>query len=87
MENEQNLSALQAIQTAEADIRQHGLAVREQAFQQQAQQVQAAIAAEQQARQTNLEHQAALQQADQAHQQALQQQAASQPTTPPTGEA
>jgi hypothetical protein len=40
LEHEQNLSATEAIQAAETDIRQHGLAVEQQQFQQAAQQVQ-----------------------------------------------
>jgi hypothetical protein len=39
LEHEQSLSALDAIKASEADIRQHGLAVQQQAFQAQADQV------------------------------------------------
>jgi hypothetical protein len=87
LEHEQDLNAVQAIQTAEADIRQHGIAVQQQAFEQQAQQTQAAIAQQQaqqqaaaQAQQKQQEMQMAaqqhvqgLQQADQQHAQQLQQ--------------
>jgi hypothetical protein len=82
MAHEQNMTALEASQQAQSDIRKHGIDVEQAAFQQQAAQVQAQIQAQQQA---------AL--ADQQHQQALQQQVltglqqAPQPTTPPTGEA
>ena len=80
MAHEQNMTALEASQQAQADIRQHGIDVEQAAFQQQAAQVQAQIQAQQEA---------AL--AEQQHQQALQQQVLSglqqQPTTPPTGEA
>jgi hypothetical protein len=47
LEHEQNMSAIEAINTAEQDIRQHGIAVEQQAFQNQAQQVQNAIEAQQ----------------------------------------
>ena len=69
LRHEQDLSAMEAIQTAENDIRQHGLAVRKQVFEQQAQQVQQAIDA-QQAQQQHIQ---ALQQAQQQHEQRLQQ--------------
>mgnify|MGYP003645204226 CR=1 FL=1 len=89
LEHEQNLSAIDAINAADADIRQHGLAIQQQTFQHQADQVkQQALAAQQHQQglqQTGVDHQAALQQADQQHQQALQQQAAA-PTTPPQGQ-
>jgi hypothetical protein len=39
LEHEQNLSAIDAVQAADADIRQHGLAIEQQAFQTQAEQV------------------------------------------------
>ena len=95
LDHEQNLSAMDAIQAADADIRQHGLAVQQQAFQAQADQVkqqadqqqQEALAnqqAQQNAQQSDLEHSQTLQQNDQQHQQALEQQAAApQPTPPP----
>ena len=90
LEHEQNLSAIDAINAADADIRQHGLAIQQQTFQHQADQVkQQALAAQQHQQglqQTGVDHQAALQQADQQHQQALQQQAAAAPTTPPQGQ-
>jgi hypothetical protein len=60
LEADQDQSAREAIQTAEQDIRQHGLAVQQQFFDQQAQQVQQQIEA---------------QQAEQQHQQQLRQQA------------
>jgi hypothetical protein len=73
--HEQNLSAFEATRASEQDIRQHGIAVQQQAFQAQA---------DQQNHQLELEKQALL--ADQAHQQALEQQAtAPQPTIPPKG--
>lgn len=73
MAHEQNQTALQASHAAQQEIRQHGLEIERQSFEQQANQTQ-----------TGLEHAAALQQNDQLHQQALQQ-AALQPTIPPTG--
>jgi hypothetical protein len=48
LEHEQNMSAIEAINIAEQDIRQHGIAVEQQAFQNQAQQVQSAIESQQQ---------------------------------------
>jgi len=48
LEAEQAQSAIQAINTADEDIRKHGLAIEEQAFQQQAEAVRAAIEAQQQ---------------------------------------
>ena len=97
LDHEQNLSAMDAIQAADADIRQHGLAVQQQAFQAQADQVkqqadqqqQEALAnqqAQQNAQQSDLEHSQTLQQNDQQHQQALEQQAAAPQPTPPQGQ-
>jgi hypothetical protein len=87
LEHEQDLSAMQAIQTAEQDIRQHGIRTQQQAFEQQAQQVQAQAQAQQQAALQAQQHQQALQQAAQQHQQQLvQQQVAAQPQQPPTEE-
>jgi len=87
LEHEQDLSAMQAIQTAEQDIRQHGIRTQQQVFEQQAQQVQAQAQAQQQAALQAQQHQQALQQAAQQHQQQLvQQQAAAQPQQPPTEE-
>jgi chaperonin GroES len=92
LEHEQNMSAMEATMAAEADIRQHGIAVEQQAFQQQAQQVQAQAQAQNQAALAEQQHQQTLMQNDQQHQQALQQQAAApqpepQQPTPTTGEA
>jgi hypothetical protein len=76
MAHEQNQTALQASHAAQQDIRQHGLEIEQEAFRQQAQQVQQQISAQQQAGQSAQEHQ-----------QALQQQAAAAPqTTPPQGQ-
>jgi hypothetical protein len=90
LEHEQNLSAIDAINAADADIRQHGLAIQQQTFQHQADQVkQQALAAQQHQQglqQTGVDHQAALQQANQQHQQALEQQAAAPQPTPPQGQ-
>jgi len=81
LEAEQNVSALEAINAANQDIRQHGLAVQQQAFQQQAEQVQNQIDMQQaqqqhaqQMAQADQQHQQTLQQADQQHQQQLAQQ-------------
>ena len=91
MAHEQNMTALEASHAAQQDIRQHGLEIEQQQFQQQAQQVQSQIEAEQQqgqqAQQSGLEHAQTMQQNDQQHQQALEQQAAAAPTpTPPQGQ-
>ena len=71
MAHEQNQTALQASHAAQQDIRQHGLEIEQEAFRQQAQQVQQQISAQQQANQSAQDHQQALQQ---------QQAAAPQPT-------
>jgi hypothetical protein len=77
LEHEQDMSAMEAINAANQDIRQHGLAIEQQNFQQQADMVQQE--AQQQAQfqaQAGLadqQHQQQLQQGDQQHQQQLQQ--------------
>ena len=90
MAHEQNMTALEASHAAQQDIRQHGLEIEQQQFQQQAQQVQSQIEAEQQqgqqAQQSGLEHAQTMQQNDQQHQQALEQQAAAPTPTPPQGQ-
>jgi hypothetical protein len=73
LEHEQNMSAIDAINAADQDIRQHGLTVEQQAFQQQAQQTQAQIEAEHQRIMQDQQHQQALMQQGQQHQQGLQQ--------------
>ena len=70
LEAEQDQSAMQAIQASNQDIRQHGLAIQQQAFEQQANQVQQQI----EAQQAQQQHQQGLAQADQQHQMELQQQ-------------
>ena len=83
LEHEQNSSAIDAILAADQDIRKHGLAIQEQAFQQQAAQVQAQIEAQQQAAMAEQQNQQALQQkAFEQQAQALQQ---PQQEVPPTG--
>ena len=83
LEHEQNSSAIDAILAADQDIRKHGLAIQEQAFQQQAAQVQAQIEAQQQAAMAEQQNQQALQQkAFDQQAQALQQ---PQQEVPPTG--
>jgi hypothetical protein len=84
--HEQNLTAMEASNQAQTDIRTHGLEIEQQQFQKQAEQVASQIAAQQQAQQTDLEHRAAVQQADQQHQQALQQQAFAPQPKPPQGQ-
>ena len=86
LEHEQNLSAIDAISAADQDIRQHGLAIQQQAFDQQAARVNAEIQAQREAMAAQQQHEQAIQQkAFDAQTQALQQ-AAVPPTTPPTGE-
>jgi hypothetical protein len=78
MAHEQNQTALQASQAAQQEIRQHGLEIERQSFENQVAQTQ-----------TGLDHAVALQQNDQLHQQTLQQQqqaAALQPPIPPQGQ-
>lgn len=80
LEHEQNLSAIDAISAADQDIRQHGLAIEQQAFADQAAQVQAQIDMQRQAAAAQQQHEQALQQkAFEAQTQALQQ------PKPPTG--
>jgi len=84
LEHEQNLSAIDAVQAADQDIRQHGIALQQATFKAQADQV---------AQQAQQQHDAAL--AQQQHEQQMQQQsfqeqnqATQQPEsqqTPPTG--
>ena len=83
MAHEHELTALEATNAAEQDLRQHGLEVERSSMADQAAQVQQQIAAQQQAQQTGLEHATTMQQADQSHVQALQQLAAQPPK--PTG--
>jgi hypothetical protein len=76
LDHEQDMSALQALQAAEQDIRQHGIRTEQAVMKEQADMVRSAI---------ETERQAAL--ADQQHQQAMVQQATPQPQPqPPTGE-
>jgi hypothetical protein len=65
LEHEQNTSAIDAIMASDADIRQHGLAIQQQAFQAQAEHV---------AQQADAQKQAAL--AQQQHEQQMMQQGA-----------
>lgn len=73
LQHEQDVSAMEAIRAAEQDIRQHGLAVREQTFQQQASQIQSQVDAQKKAELANQAHQQQMMQNEQQHQQALQQ--------------
>ena len=75
LEHEQNMSAMEAINAAEQDIRQHGIAVEQQNFNTQAEQVKKqAEAQRQQALQQQQHEQAVQQNAMQAQNQALQSQ-------------
>ena len=76
LEHEQNQSAIQAINAAEQDIRQHGLQVEKQQFQEFIQGVRQEAQLEQ-------EHSQTLQQKQQQHEQALQQQAMQAPPQQP----
>jgi hypothetical protein len=94
LEHEQNLSAFEAIKAAEGDIREHGLAVQQQQFEQQAAQVDQQIEARraeqqhrQQLTQAAQKHAMDMMQAQQQHNQAMQQAAMQQPQEiPPTEE-
>lgn len=82
LEHEQNMSAIEAINAAENDIRQHGLAVEQRAFDEQSAQVQKAIDIQQQREQAETQHAQTMQQkAFDAQNQAAQLQ------QKPTGEA
>ena len=86
MAHEQNMTALEASQAAQQELRQHGLEIEKHQFEQQAQAVQKQIDAQQQAQQTGLDHATTMQQNDQTHQQALQQQALTPQPKPPQGQ-
>jgi len=94
LEADQNMSAIEAINASNQDIRQHGLAIQQQAFEQQAQQVQNQIELQQaqqqhaqEMAQSAQQHQQGLQQAQQQHEQQLaQQQQAAAAQQPPTEE-
>lgn len=75
LEHEQNMSAMQAIDAADMDIRQHGIAVEQQAFQTQAAEVQKQAEAQRQAAMAQQQHdQQMMQQSMQAQNQAVQSQ-------------
>lgn len=86
LEHEQNLSAFEATKAAEADVRQHGIAIEQQAFQQQADQVAQQIDAQKQAALQAQQHQQQMMQNDQQHQQAMEQQTAAPQPQQPTEE-
>ena len=80
IEHEQNLSAFEATQASEVEIRQHGLEAQKQAFEQQSAEVQNQIdaqhqqqMAQQEQQQAAQEHAQGMQQADQQHAQGMQQ--------------
>ena len=84
LEHEQNISAIEAIDAANADIRQHGLAIEQQNFQRQVELVNQQA---QQAKEANLadqQHFQQLQQNDQQHAQTLEQM--NQQPQPPEGQ-
>jgi hypothetical protein len=83
LDAEQNQSAMEAINASNQDIRQHGLAVQQQAFDQQAQQVQHQIELEKTAQQHAQGLQQSAEQHQQQMQQQMQQQALQQPQQPP----
>jgi hypothetical protein len=95
LEHEQNMSAIDAINTAEADIRQHGISIQQQEFQRAAEQAKREIEHRQSLQQTGAtaanqatinqqQHQQALEQAQLKS--GLQQAAQTQQLQPPTGE-
>ena len=73
LEHEQNLSAIEAIDAANADIRQHGLAIEQQNFQQQVDLVNQQAQQQAQERMAHQQHAQQLQQNDQQHVQQLEQ--------------
>jgi hypothetical protein len=97
LEHEQNQSAIEAIDTADRDIREHGITVQQNVMDQENQRMQDEINQQREMQKSQQQHIQGLQQlqaqgnqqaglADQQHQQALVQQVA-QPTPPiPTGE-
>ena len=83
MEHEQNMAAMEAVETARQDIRQHGIAVEQQIFQGQADQVQKDIETRQKAALAEQQHRQQLEQQvlqQQAQQMAQLQQAPQQPS-------
>lgn len=83
MEHDQNMAAMEAVETARQDIRQHGIAVEQQIFQDQAQQVQRDIEMRQKAALAEQQHRQQLEQQviqQQAQQMAQLQQAPQQPS-------
>ena len=73
LEHEQNMSAIEAIDAASADIRQHGLTIEQQNFQKQADLVNQQAQQQAQADMANQQHMQQLQQNDQQHVQQLEQ--------------
>ena len=73
LEHEQNMSAIEAIDAASADIRQHGLTIEQQNFQKQADMVNQQAQQQAQADMANQQHMQQLQQNDQQHVQQLEQ--------------
>ena len=73
LEHEQNMSAIEAIDAASADIRQHGLTIEQQNFQKQADLVNQQAQQQAQADMANQQHMQQLQQNDQQHAQQLEQ--------------
>jgi hypothetical protein len=91
LEHEQNMSAMEAINAADADIRQHGIAVEQQAFQAEADEVRKQTEAARKEIMERQKHEQSLQQnamqaqnqalqSQQDHFQNIQQQLATQPT-------
>jgi hypothetical protein len=86
LEHEQNMSAIEAIDAASADIRQHGLAIEQQNFQQQASLVNQQAQQQAQADMANQQHMQQLQQNDQQHAQTLEQNYQQPEPQPPEGQ-
>ena len=86
LEHEQNMSAIEAIDAASADIRQHGLAIEQQNFQQQASLVNQQAQQQAQADLANQQHMQQLQQNDQQHAQTLEQNYQQPEPQPPEGQ-
>jgi len=86
LEHEQNMSAIEAIDAASADIRQHGLAIEQQNFQQQASLVNQQAQQQAQADLANQQHMQQLQQNNQQHAQTLEQNYQQPEPQPPEGQ-
>ena len=82
LQHEQDMNAIEAIQAAEQDIRQHGLAIEQANFEQKAKQIHAVVDAARQEQAAQAEHDRTLQQQAFQQQSDMMQQAPQQPAAP-----